>query len=281
MNTPAHPTHPVGTDRATGVPRAIAWMDGRVVPASEATVPLTDDGFLRGDAVFDAVLVRGGRTHLLDAHLARMRRSAQRLGIRLPVLRHIVTDLLAAWGPRDGAIRLIVTRNGTVRGLLEAPTWPPSITLAAIEMSWRTPLTGIKTLSYAANQMAIRAARERDADDALIVDDGLVLELPTGAIMLVRDGVIATPDPSRLPILDSITVEAIADIAEVTFDVLTVDDLRAADEAFVVSATRPVLGVHTIVFDDNEATYPAPGPQTKTLHDAFAAAIDASLDPAS
>jgi hypothetical protein len=60
MSPRVHDTHPAGLDRpAAPVGRPIAWVDGRVVPAGDATVPLTDDGFLRGDAIFEAVLVRG------------------------------------------------------------------------------------------------------------------------------------------------------------------------------------------------------------------------------
>lgn len=272
--------HPAGLDRPTAGPqRPIAWVDGRVLPASEATVPLTDDGFLRGDAVFEAVLVRDGRTHALEEHLARMRRSARALGLRLPVLRQVVTDLLAAWGERDGALRLIVTRGGTVRGLVEAPTWPPSIALAAIEVPWRTPLSGVKSLSYAANQWAIRQAQDRDADDALIVDDGIALELPTGALAIVADGQVSSPDPARLPILDSVTVRALAQIVEVERTAPRLEQVLAADELFVLSATRPVLPVHALVTTDQEVTFPAPGPVTSEIQAAFHEHVRATLDP--
>ena len=185
--THRHPTHPVGSDRVLDV-AGIAWADGRVLPASEATVPLADDGVLRGDAVFEAVLVRAGRTHALEAHLARLRRSADALDLPLPDVRDVVTDLLVAWGERDGALKVLVTRGGTVRGLLTSVTWPDSLALAVLDLPWRSTISGVKTLSYAANQWAIRQARARDADDALIVEGQRLLELPTGAVCLVRDG---------------------------------------------------------------------------------------------
>ena len=272
--------HPARLERAsTGRPRPIAWVDGRVLPASEATVPLTDEGFLRGDAVFEAVLVRRGRTHALDAHLARMRRSAKFLDLRLPVLRQVVADLLAAWGERDGVLRLIVTRGGTVRGLVEAPTWPDTLALAVIETTWRSPITGVKTLSYAANQWLIRQARARDADDALIVDDGLALELPTGSLCVVQDGEVSSPDPDRLPILDSVTVRAVAEVVDIRRDVLSLEQVLAADELFVASATRPVLPVHAVVLDDQELRFDAPGPVTATVRDKLRDHIEATLDP--
>jgi branched-chain amino acid aminotransferase len=281
MSPRAHDVHPAGTDRpAPGLPRPIAWVDGRIVPASEATVPLTDEGFLRGDAVFEAVLVRGGRTHALEPHLTRMRRSAKTLELRLPVLRQVVADLLAAWGERDGALRLIVTRGGTVRGILGAVAWPDSISLAVVETPWRTALSGVKTLSYAANQWVLRTARACDADDGLIVDDGRVLELPTGAVVLVQDGQVSSPDPAQLPILDSVTVRSLAEVVDVARTTPDLDDLRRVDEVFVVSATRPVLPVHAVLLPDgSELELPAPGPVTDRIRARFAEHIAATLDP--
>ncbi|MFA9429456.1 aminotransferase class IV [Egicoccus sp. AB-alg2] len=259
--------------------RAIAWVDGRVLPASDATVPLTDEGFLRGDAVFEAVLVRGGRTHALEPHLARLERSARAIDLPLPPVRRAVADLLAAWGERDGALRIIVTRGGAVRGILGGVSWPPTISLALVAAPWRTAISGVKTLSYAANQWALRQARARDADDALIVDGGLLHELPTGALLLVTDGQVTTPDPGKLPILDSVTVQALGQIVEVEQATPDVDTLRAADEVFVVSATRPVLPVHAVLFEgEEEVEYPAPGPVTARLQEAFAAHVLANLD---
>jgi branched-chain amino acid aminotransferase len=262
------------TDEPVRTPRAIAWVDGRVIPASEATVPLLDDGFLRGDAVFDAMLVRAGRSHARAAHLDRLRASGRALGLRVPVVTRVVEDLLAAWGEQDGALKVIVTRAGNVRGILSVPVWPPTLALHAVEMPWRTALSGVKTLSYAANQWAVRQAVAADADDALIVAEGVVQELPTGAIVVVRDGRLATPDPDRQPILRSITVTEVRKVRDVEATTLTLDDVRAADEVFVVSATRPVLPVHAV--DDVEL--PAPGPVTADVRAAFAAHVQASLD---
>lgn len=255
--------------------RPLAWMDGRVVPAAEATVPLLDEGFLRGDAVFDVSLVRGGRTHALDDHLARLRRSAKELGIRMPVLRQVVTDLLAAWGDRDGALRLVVTRGGVVRGVLQQVTWPTSMALHPIEAPWRSPLTGVKTLSYAANAWATRQAKDAHADDAVIMEDGVVLEAPTAAVAWIKDEVIRAPDPAALPILDSITLARFRQVVDVELGVHGLDDLLEADEVFLLSATRPVLPVHAI----DEITFPAPGPVTSDARDAFDAHIISTLDP--
>ena len=58
-----------------------AWVDGRVLPLAQATLPVTDRGFLLGDAVFETLRTRSGRPFLVGDHLDRLRRS--RLARRL------------------------------------------------------------------------------------------------------------------------------------------------------------------------------------------------------
>lgn len=256
-------------------PAPLAWAEGRILPASQATVPLMDDGFLRGDAVFEAVYVHRGRTHALEPHLARMRRSAKAMDIDLPPLKGTVADLLAAWGERDGALKLVVTRGGTVRGIVYRPTWPPSLALHVVDIPWRSALSGVKTLSYATNQWALRQAEAAHADDALVVTDGRLMELPTGSLCLVEDGAVRTPDPAVLPILDSVTVDVLAEVTTVDREVLDLDDLTEADEVFVVSATRPVLPVHAI----DDRSLPAPGDDTARLREALREHIASTFDP--
>ncbi len=263
-------------------PVALAWADGRVLEATEATVPLSDDGFLRGDAVFEAMLVRSGRTHALELHLARMHRSAAALELALDedTLRRAIADLLAAWGGRDGAVRVITTRGGVTRGIIGPSVWPASIALGIVEAPWRTAISGVKTLSYAANQWAVRQARALGADDALIIDHDIVHELPTGALVLVHDGTCSTPDPRRLPILSSVSVAVLQQLVEVTPTTPGLEQLLAADELMVLSATRPGLPVHALHLPDGQRVeVPAPGPVTARLQARLQEHIASTLDP--
>lgn len=259
----------------------LAWADGQVLPARDATVPLTDEGFLRGDAIFEAVLVRHGRTHALEPHLARLHRSAAAVELTVDdrAVQRAIGDLLRAWGERDGAVRVILTRGGVLRGLIGAAEWPPSISLGVVEAPWRTAISGVKTLSYAANQWAVRQARALGADDALIVDGGIVHELPTGAVVLIHDGVCSTPDPDRLPILASVSIAALREVADVALVEPSLEDLLAADEVVVLSATRPCLPVHGLHLPDGRRhDLTAPGPVTQQLRTALEAHIASTLD---
>lgn len=256
-------------------PRPIAWADGRVLPASEATIPLGDAGFLWGDALTTVVPVRAGRTHGLDRHLAGLRASARVLGIRVPVLRRATVDLLAAWGDRDGSLRIVVTRSGLVRGIVSAVTPPASVALELVPLTWDRPLAGVRTVARAAEQWARRQAVAAHADDALIVDGDTVMELPTSALCVVMGGRVRTPDPAAHPIRDSASVAELSLIVEVERTTLTTDDLDRADEVFVVSATRPVVPVHAI----GDREFPTPGRVTRDLRERYTAHLDATLDP--
>ena len=101
---------------------AKAWIDGRVIDAAEARVPITDHGLLYGDGIFEGIRAFGGRVFRLDLHLARLAASARALALELPggvpAMRSIVLDTVRAHGTPDAYIRLVVTRG---EGALRRP----------------------------------------------------------------------------------------------------------------------------------------------------------------
>src|SRR3954451_62878 len=106
----------------------LACLDGAVVPVAEARIPVTDEGLLRGDGVFEVIRLYDGRPFALADHLARMTRSAANL--RLPfdaaAVEADARALLDAARPGDALLRLVVTRGGHRLALLEAPPgYPP------------------------------------------------------------------------------------------------------------------------------------------------------------
>jgi branched-subunit amino acid aminotransferase/4-amino-4-deoxychorismate lyase len=264
------------SDDTPRAPTPLAWADGRVLPADRATVPFLDDGFQRGDAIFETMLVRRGRTHASEAHLERLRQSGKITGIRVPSMLGVIRDLLAAWGEHDGALKVIVSRTGLLRGLLVPRRETHPMNLVALLVPWQTAISGSKTLSYGPNQWCTHEAQRRDADDALIVDEeGRVLELPTAALCIATAGHFLTPDSDQLPILDSVTVRTFGEIRSVERTILTLDEVLSADEVFVLSATR--LGVPVRSIDEKE--WDAPGPIAKMVAADLADHVDEHLDP--
>ncbi len=217
------------------------------MPAAQATIPATDEGLLRGDGIFEVIRLYGGRPFALEAHLQRLAGSARnlRLDLDLETIRSETDRLLAeVEGPDHDALRIVVTRGGR-RLLLTEPlaAAPEQISLGTITYSPTRVLEGVKSLSYAANMLASRLARERGFDEALLVTPhGRVLEAPTSSIFWVRSGSVLTP-PLSDHILASITRAAVVEVTGAQERPCTLEDLFAADEAFLASTTREVQRV--------------------------------------
>jgi branched-chain amino acid aminotransferase len=240
----------------------LAILDGVLMDAAQAQIPVTDEGLLRGDGVFEVVRLYDGRPFGLDEHLERMGRSAaaMRLALDLDAVRADIAAILAEAAPADGALRVLATRGGRRIALLEPlKELPDTIALATVTYSPTRVLDGVKSLSYAANMLASRLAREAGADEALLVTPhGRVLEAPTTSFVYVLGGRLHTP-PLSDRILDSITRRVLFAVTDVEERVTTLDDLPALEEAFLASSLREVHPVRAI---DGTPIEGAPGPVT-------------------
>jgi branched-chain amino acid aminotransferase len=231
----------------------LACVDGRMLPAEEATIPATDEGLLRGDGAFEVIRVYDGRPFAVADHLDRIERSAANLrldGVPRVELEAEIPELLAARGGSefDGCLRIVLTRGGRRLLLTEPlPPTPDRIRLGVVEYAPTRVLDGVKSLSYAANMLAGRLARERGFDEALLVTPhGRVLEAPTSSIFWVdAGGTLCTP-PLDEHILASITRARVMQVVPVTERPCTMDDLRAAAEAFLASTTREAQSIAAI-----------------------------------
>jgi branched-chain amino acid aminotransferase len=257
----------------------LACLDGELMSSEAAQIPATDEGLLRGDGVFEVVRLYEGRPFGLEQHLERMVRSASNL--RLPLDRAgvegDVRSLLGAAQPGDALLRVLVTRGGRRVALLEPlPEMPPSLALGRVTYAPTHVLDGIKSLSYAANMLASRLARERGFDDALLVrPDGRVLECPTASFFFVRGGELLTP-PLSDHVLDSITRRLVMSATRAQEQPTSLEDLASAEEAFIASSVREVLPVHRI--EQHELA--TPGPLTSATAESVRSEIRAALDQA-
>ena len=240
-------------------------MDGRTTPAEEASIPVVDEGFIRGDGVFEVIRIYNGRPYALPEHLDRLERSATnlRLGWEVPreELETEAAALLEARGGAafDGALRVVLTRGGRRLLLTEqvAPAPDGGTRVCFVTFAPTRILDGVKSLSYAANMLAGRLARERGFHEALLVTPhGRVLEAPTASVFWVDDrGDLCTP-PLDDHILASITRQRVLSLMEGRECPATTEDLLGSGEVFLASSLREVGPVAAI--EDRELDVPGP-----------------------
>ncbi len=237
----------------------------------------------RGDGCFEALRSYGGSLFGLAQHLARLARSAAALRIPLPPIPYIgewTRQVAAEQG--DGVIRIYVSlgEQGTNVFVFASamPDLVPEHRLFPLSVPWHPAgspweLAGVKTLSYAPNMAATRAAQDAGYDDALLLSrDGIVLEGPTSSLLWAVDGVIETPSLD-LGILESVTRSiALGHARELGIDVheggYPLSRLDDADEVAILSSTREVAPVVAV----GERTF-EPGPVTASLARAYRAAV--------
>jgi 4-amino-4-deoxychorismate lyase len=272
----------------------LALGPGVAAGARPALDPL-DLALLRGEAVFEALRVYGGRPFRLQAHLDRLAASAAAVDLPLPAgLEELAGRAAAAAGGGDAVLRLICTRGPDVPGeggpaafaictdvpgsfeeerrrglrlvLLTTATDP----LLRAASPWL--LAGVKTISYALNMAAQRTARARGADDAVLVGlGGELLEAPTANLWWRTGHTLHTPS-LELGILAGITRTVVGELApglglKVLDGVFTAEALTAADEAFLSSSTREIMPV--VEVDGAPIADGRPGPTAAALQAAL------------
>lgn len=226
----------------------------------------------RGDGVFETLAIIDGHVQEVEPHLARLVNSARLCELPEPNLDQwrLVISRAAGRVPSEGefALKLALSR-GVEAPAPKATGWvhvtPGADFSAARERGIRVVtldrgvahgagerapwlLLGAKTLSYASNMAAIREAKRRGADDAVYVSsDGFVLEGPTSSVIARLGDVVVTPPPAA-GILHGTTQRSIfahleAQGRTVEYRDLTVDELRAADAAWLVSSVRMAASI--------------------------------------
>lgn len=255
--------------------RVLVFLDGTVADPSVPQIHVDDLGLMRGDGVFETILVVDGKPRELDAHLTRLARSAAMLQLPVPDLaawRHVVAQVVERWsGGREMALKLVYSRGsesaGTPTGFAygtpidEATIRSRADGIAVVTLDRGTApslvdaapwlLLGAKSLSYGMNMAAIREAERRGAQDAIFTtSDGEVLEGPRSSVVVVRERTLFTP-PASVGILPGTTQAALYRGAEkagwsVKVERLTVDDLTSGDALLLVSSVRMITRVHTV-----------------------------------
>ncbi|WP_142274485.1 aminodeoxychorismate lyase [Mycobacterium scrofulaceum] len=263
----------------------IVTLDGAVHPPDAPLLHADDLAAVRGDGIFETLLVRDGRPCLVESHLQRLTQSARLMDLPEPDLPswrgaiEVATRQWVAGTADEGAMRLIYSRGregGTapttyvmVTAVPERVTAVRREGLAAVMLDRGLPATGTdampwllagaKTLSYAVNMAALRHAAHRGAGDVIFVSsDGYILEGPRSTVVIATDDeagaggnpCLLTPPP-WYPILRGTTQQALFEVArakgyDCDYRALRPADLRAAQGIWLVSSMTLAARVHTL-----------------------------------
>jgi len=275
------------------------WINGGLVPKTQAMVPLYDHGFLYGDGLFEGIRVYNSRIFKLDEHVKRLYYSAQAINITMPApleaTREAILQTARANAHTQGYIRVTVTR-GTGLGLDPAHIKGPANVYISCEqlalysqalydtglilatVSTRLPSPDVIdprvkcTGKYINNIMAKGEANRMGAGEGIMLTaSGYVGEATGDNLFVVKDGALFTP-PASLGILQGITRDTVIDLARqqgmtVSEPLMTLYDIYNADEVFLTGTAAEVIpGVQA---DGRVIGDGKPGPITRRLIAAF------------
>ena len=288
----------------SGQPSVLVSIDGTVHDPGRPLLFADDLAAVRGDGIFETLLVRDGGACLVESHLRRLVQSASMMDLPEPDLAawrraiDIAVDRWYAQTAEEGALRLVYSRgresgspptayltitplpdrvhisrrDGVAAALLERGL--PSTGVDA--MPWL--LAGAKTLSYAVNMAALRAAARRGADDVIFVStDGHILEGPRSTVVIATTGSDGNPclltPPPWYPILRGTTQQALFEVArsagyDCDYQALRPADLVDAQGVWLVSSITLAARVRTL---DGRPLRPAP------LHADLAALVEEAI----
>ena len=280
---------------------ALVYLNGEVLPISQAKVSVLDRGFIFGDGVYEVVPVYGRRLFRFDEHMARLSRSLSKLRIPNPAsrdewlrrCRELVATTAETTGANDQLVYIQLTRGVAPRDHVMPPGLAPTVFMMANPMKPATPEQrhagvacttardfrwergDIKSTSLLGNVLARQMSADHAALETIMFRDGYLTEAAASNVWVVHEGALLGP-PKSEQVLEGIRVELLRELCEdcgIAYNLRPIPeaDVRAADEVLLSSATKEVLPVTKI---DGEpvghgALRGKPGPVYAKLFEAY------------
>jgi len=283
----------------------IIYLDGRLVPYSKAKLSPLDHGFLYGYGLFETMRAYQGHIFRLDRHLARLRHSAERIGLvdRLTAfdLEAACTKTLEANKLKDARLRLTVSAGEgdmtpdpgtcssptvliTVRDLVPLPPEKYEsgfkAALSSLRRNSQSPLSRLKSTCYMENILALMAARAAGCDEAILLNEqGYLAEGSTTNIFLVNKAELITPSLES-GVLHGVTREAVLETAQAA-NIKTQErqvelkELIEAEEAFITNSILELMPLTW--FEGKPIGTGKPGQLTKELLAAYRKLVNEAL----
>lgn len=277
--------------------RALANLDGVLMPLAEARVPALDRGFLFGDAVYEVLRLYGGRPWLEREHFGRLQHSLQAVGISgvdIEGLRARLHQTIAA-GPFGEALAYLQVTRGVAPRQHAFPKGAAPLEFlyvqdfddpyVAVRRSGACVIThpdqrwgrcDVKSTNLLANVLAMQAATRQDCVEALLYrPDGTLTEGSHTSFFGVLDGVVLTAPrgPAILPGITRGLILRLADRAGVALreETLSREGLGRVSELFLTGTTTEVMPIVRV--DGRPVGGGRPGPVTMRLQAAYAEAV--------
>lgn len=271
----------------------IVYVNGAFLPEEEATISAFDRGFIFGDGIYEVSAVIGGRLVDCEAHLIRLERSCGEIELALPWSRAelvaIHEELIKRNGLTEGSIYLQVSRGAADRDFVFPKDVKPTLVLftqarnfvdsPAVKTGIKVVSTpdlrwarrDIKSVNLLAPVLAKQFAASQGAQEAWLVEDGVVTEGASSTAWIVK-GKTLISRPLSHKVLPGITRKAVlAFLAESGFSFeereFTLEEALDAEEAFITSATSLVMPVTSI--DGHTIHNGAPGPTALRLREIY------------
>ena len=217
---------------------------------SELILPATNAAWLMGDGIFESLRTYNMHPFALNLHLQRLASSAERMKIPLPTsdfLRAAVKTVIDD-NPHEpyGRLRITVLSDGElIITHIPYTQGPKTISLGRhpFSISSNLAITGLKTISYAENSLALRRAKERGFDDVIMVNDkGEVMESALANLIWFKDGSWWTPE-LRSGCLPGITRSLLLDHFGIREARLLESELTDVDALAITSSVREIVGI--------------------------------------
>ncbi len=300
----------------TAEDRPLIYVNGKIVPKSQAMVSVYDHGLLYGDGVFEGIRVYQGKIFKCQQHMDRLYRCAEKIHLKIPIpqreMVQVQRDCIAANDLKEGYIRLVVTRGYGTLGLDPRRCPNPGIICIAdqirlySEEAYRTgmrvvvarrPKTPvacldprIKSLNYLNNILAKCEAIDAGCDEAIMLStDGYVTECTGDNIFLIKNGRLVTPPPvcgesgllegvTRRFVLDTLAKDCSVTVEEKLF---RIDDVLHADEVFLTGTAAEIIAVTQVDHTDGKryTLSQGEGPITRKLRERFRAIVTSGYVP--
>jgi D-alanine transaminase len=268
----------------------IVFLNGEFINKSKASISIMDRGFLFGDGVYEVIPYANNNSIGLEPHLLRLEKSLQAIQINSPYSAQEWKEILQKLIKHntnlepDFSIYIQITRGQTefrahafpekVQPTVVAFCTPPKKQQANYDNFKAITLKDerhypchIKSTNLLANLLAYNKALQQQAVEAILHDGKNITEGTSSSVFIVKDHKITSP-PLSDRILPGITRSIIIEIINnnnlnFTEQIISLEELNAADEIWICSSTKPIYPISTL--NDKTVGLGKPGPMWRKI----------------